>query len=264
MGLLVLASCSSPSALRLRPPKLDDCATVLGKIRTRDGFYKALRGRAVVKTSDASVDVELALAEPRWTRVEIAGPLGIRLGLLVLNPDWFYFFVPRERLAYRFPAPELERDTLRRENFLSLLPVPVHPEIFHAAVMSRVGLPDDIKGIECSFDEERVAYRVRIPSARGGRIVWIEPHAFYPDRILYFDGVLPPLAAPVGTLRPVFEARFSETRGAGLATLPTHVEIFRDGKLLLTYRWKEAEAWDSFDPKVFEWTPPASATLKDY
>lgn len=218
-----------------------------------------------MQTPDGTVDVELALAEPRWTRVEIAGPLGIRLGLLVLNPDWFYFFVPREKAAFRFPAPELERDTLRRENFLSLLPVPIHPEIFHAAVMTRIGVPEDAAGLDCSYDEELVAYRLRLPAPiKGGRLVWVDANSFAPDRLLYFDNVLPPLSQPVSGLRPVFEARFTEPQGGGLATLPTHIEVLRDGKKLLTYRWKEAEAWTSFDPKVFEWTPPPSATLKDY
>ena len=247
---------------------------MIEKVRFRDQFFMALRGKASASGKDLNVDLELAVADPDKARLEFSGPLGIRLGMLLMNSDWVQLYVPREKTVYRFPVAELSNDTLRRQRFLELLPLPVVPAAFFDALLTRVALPKNLsyqvlqptreaQGF-CESDHEAGAYRIRVPTPNGfgGRWVWVDPESFAPVRALYFDRNLPLVLR--GHERPTVELKFSDFKGAAASTLPTHVQVFSEGKEVLNFQWAAAERWESYDPSVFEWRPAASMTVKDY
>jgi hypothetical protein len=229
-----------------------------------------MRGKAVASGPGLTTDVEAALVSPRLARVEITGPLGIHLALLQLNSEWAMLYIPRENLVYRFPSNELERDTLRRTRFLSLLPLPLAPEVFVDAVLTRVNLPSELRADrlapeQCGYDPSEVAYRVRVPNPAptpGGRWVWIDPASYAPLKILYFDRALPLLLSSHD--RASAEARFSKFSGEGAATLPRRIEINAGPKRNLRFEWTDATVWAQPDPRVFEWRPAASVQVRDY
>ena len=212
------------------------------------------------------------LAEPGLARVEIIGPLGIRVALLSLNADWLYFFVPRDKVVYRFPTDELRKDTLRREAFFERVPIPVLPETFFLAALTKVSLPESQKAFECRYDPERVAYVVRIPDASpatSGRLVWVAPESFAPDLSLRFDRHLPALESALEdrsqlAVRAVDEIRYSKPVGAGYATLLSEIEVWRGKTRLFRMKWKDAESWRDIRPEIFDWRPAASISVKDF
>lgn len=249
------------------PEALESCSSLQTKVAARDKRFSALRGRAYAKGPKSSLDMELAVAAPRWLRVEIAGPLGVRLGLLQINEDWVQLFVPKEQIVYRFPAGEFGKDTLRRQRFLSLLPLPIHPEIVTDSLLTRVGADAADKTPDCDYDAASNAYRLRYAAARGGRIAWVDPTTYAPLRIWYFDDKVPAIGA--GKERPLVDIRYSKFSGSGVSALPTQIEVIsklesQSDRAQMLFVWKEAEIWESFDPKVFDWRPTASTTIKDY
>lgn len=181
----------------------------------------------------------------------------------MLNDKWIQFYVPRQGTLYRFPASELSKDTVRRERFLKLIPVPLLPDSSLDSLLTRIGLPDELKASECDYDPRENVYRLRLPRATGGRIVWVNPVDYSPIKIFFFDRGLPKLQG--GPQRPLLIADFSKSVGNGPATLPRLIEI-KDaaGQSGLRFQWQSAEAWTNVDPRVFEWEAPASATVHDF
>ncbi len=213
-----------------------------------------------------TADLEAAVALPYFVRMEISGPLGIKLGLLILNKEWVMLFVPREKTVFRFPAAELKKDSLRRERFLKLLPVPLIPDLYMNSLLTRVGLPQKNSGIRCDYNEELNVYRVRVPktsdSTKGGRIVWLDPVQFVPLREYYFDGLLPDLNGDVG--RATSQVHYSRLLGDGANAFPSKIEFGSRNGRDLRFTWQSAERWTSVDEKVFDWQPPASIKIQDY
>ncbi len=198
----------------------------------------------------------------------MSGPLGMALGLFVRNESWVYFFVPREKVVFRFPSEEFDKNTLRRDRFMSLLPLPIEPASFREALLSRVGLPTDKEALEktqCRFDDKENLYWLRLPNPggmRGGRWVAVDPVDFYPVKAYVFDRDMPELNEKPE--RYLAEFQFSQVRGEGPATLPTKIWMGRGRKNFLSVNWREAEQWKNPDLRVFQWQPPASLNLQDY
>ncbi len=270
----MLASCSTSEESRRAIPPNKSCEEILPRIAFRDQFFTALRGKGSFesKAFDASADVELAVVASHKARLELTGPLGIRYGMLLVNDDWVQFYVPRENSVSRFPKSELYKDTVRRERFLKLVPLPVVPEAFFQGLLTQVGgMPKEMKGnlpgVFCEVDREVRAYRIRFPgnsiSEHGGRWIWVEGESFYPVKILYFERNLPIRFEPA-QVRPSFEVRFAKFSGQGASTLPKRMELLVSGKTEMTFEWNSTERWESPDPAVFEWRPAASMDVKDY
>lgn len=240
----------------------------------RDQFFSALRGKASFESKKlgGSADVELAVVAPDHARLEFAGPLGIRLALLLINDDWVYLFVPRENSVIRFPKAELFKDTFRRERFLKMLPLPVVPEAFFQGLLTQVGglpkagapLPP---GTVCEVDDEMNAYRLRLVgnslSQLGGRFVWVDGVDFYPLKIVYFERNLPEKWDAAGA-RPSFEIEFSKFAGLGASTLPKQFEMRTGREKVLDFEWSSAEVWDAPNMSAFDWRPSASMDVRDY
>ncbi len=258
---------TSKELQRPLPTKIETCATVAERTHYRDERMEALRGSAVLETKDHSLDLELAVVWPGLSRVEITGALGIRLGMLVWNEDWLQVFLPRDNVVYRIPAVEMEKNSPRRARFLEQVPFPLFPEAYFDSLLTRVGVRSRFeKDLECRFVEEERAYRARFTTRQGGRMVWIDPTSFAPQRVLYFDKQqkLPELHAPVESMRPVLEARYSDFQGEGLATLPAQLVLFSAGQKQLSFFWKTAEVWNTIRKESFKWQPGASISVKEF
>jgi hypothetical protein len=206
-----------------------------------------------------SVDVELAVWDPDRARLEFTGPLGIRLGLLQINPEWVHLYLIRENTVFRIPTSELGTDSPRLKAFQQLAPVPLLGEALFYTLLGRV----DAKELkfkptgqdQCFYDKATGHYVVKQDAAIA-REIWINRNAYYPHKMMfYIDKTVP---------GPWIELRFSGERGEGPATLLAKSEIWLDGQKKLSFEWDHAEVWDAPDPKVFEWAPKASMVIKDY
>ena len=221
-----------------------------------------MRGRAWAQSTGLNLDLELALYSPRRARVEMTGPLGVRVGLLVMNSEWAQLYIPREKAVFRFPAEEMNRDTARRERFFKLLPFRVEPELLIEALESRTGLPPDTS-IDCRYDGERNAYWVRfVRPEGGGKVAWVDPTTMAPLELRHFDRELPATSAKEE--RPDWKVLYSRFTGQGPSTLPSRVEFYSPKGRELTFEWSSAETWDHPDEKIFEWKPAPELTIRDY
>lgn len=259
-----MTHCSTTRKLqerRPRPKVVESCARVGDAIRYRDQFYKILRGKVWVESSDLKVNMEVALEAPGLARMEMTGPMGIRVGMLLMNDEWIQLYVPREKAVFRFPKAEAERDTLRRERFFRLLPLRVQPSLAVDALLTRVSLDEGLVP-ECEYDDERNAYRLRFKKGEGGRLVWVDPTSYAPLEIQHFTKGLPPKGA--SEIRPDWRVVLSAFTGSGPSTLPSRLEFFSHQGRQLLYEWNSAEAVPNLDPKVFQWQPPASLSVRDY
>lgn len=228
----------------------------------REAFYRGLRGRAWAESPGLTVDLELALAESNRARVEMTGPLSVRVGLLVMNAQWIQLYVPREKVVFRFPTAESVRDTARRDRFLKLLPFRVAPGLLIEALETRTGLRAD-EHPECTYDADRNAYRFRFRNASGGgRIAWIDPTSAAPLEIRHYEREVP--NAPAKEERPDWKVLYSHLVGEGPSTLPSRIEFHSPKGKQLTFEWSSAERWEQPDDRVFDWQPPAALMVRDY
>jgi hypothetical protein len=257
-----------------RPPsnRIENCTELKRILTLRDQGFSTLRGKANIKSIDYDIDVELALRDPLEARVEILGVLGVRVGLLVADAEWIRLYIPRENTLYRFPRAEFNKDTLRRERFLELLPLKIVPELFPSLLLERVSL-DRAADYACRFNEKLNAYELRIvddkPSG-AGRFMWIDPTRFAPLRLWYFPRQLPSLTkleeGDINSLRPLVEVEYESWTGEELATLASVLRIrhLSQKSSNIRFEWLRAEQWENAGAAAFSWQPPASAKVKDY
>jgi hypothetical protein len=274
MGLVIaLHGCSTREVPRLKNDEiLKSCADVVEKVRTRDQFFKAIRGKASVEGMGVETDVELVITASGEVRMEFVGPLGMRLGLFLINHDWVYLYVPREKTVLRFPTQELYSNTARRARFLRLIPIPVLPEALFDSVLTRIGIPQEteVSLLACGFDPESQSYWLRLPYTanspyKGGRWVWIEPHSFSPLKVFYFDAYLPQQSDLKSVGRPMITAEFSRHMNLGEASaFPRSILMTSSEQKSLKFDWSGIELLQSYNPKIFTWRPPASVIVKDY
>ncbi len=223
---------------------------------------EAIRGRGWVDSADQpSIDLDLALAKPIYARVEMSGPLGVRVGLLTANPDWMQLMISKERTLYRFPAEELRRNTLRRERFFKKIPIPLEPQFLVSALLTRVELPSQNSGT-CQFEDSTNAYLFVIPMDSGARWIRVDPTSGMPLESLVFFRSRPPVAPP-HELRPDIRVTYSKFLNQGLSSLPTHIEIQTTTDKPFTFEWTQAEAWKDVDHKIFDYTPPRGIRIED-
>jgi hypothetical protein len=205
--------------------------------------------------------LELAVSTPGLIRAEMTAALGVRVGLLVANPDWIQLYIPREKTVFRFPSDEAEKDTLRRERFFRLLPLRVQPSLAVEALLTRVSLPEGVVPA-CEYVDSQAAYKLKFKKDEGGRIVWVDATTFAPLEIHHFIRGLPADAA--GESRPDWKVVFSALTGSGLSTLPTRIEFFSASGRQLLFEWASMEAVPQMDVNIFDWTPPAALSIRDY
>jgi hypothetical protein len=248
---------------RPRPLKVESCSEVQRQARARDQFFLALRGSATIYSKDLSVDAVAAFLQPHFARMEIVGPLGVRVALLHLDGDYLQLYVPRENTVYRFPTAELFKRNARRDRFLALLPVPLYPEIFLDAALTVSQLPATGQP-PCRYSEEENLYAFsHLEKGHYAKWIEIDPTRFVPLKVFYFESKIPRSKSD-SDWRPTFELRFEKWAGDSLATIPSEISLWRGKERVFLYRWKEAESWKDYDEKAFSWRPGASVKIKDY
>jgi len=213
-----------------------------------------------MQSKEYNVDATVGAFVPHFMRAEIAGPLGIKVGLFVMNEEWVQLFVPRENKVFRFPTDELARDSVRRDRFLSLLPLPIVPQLYFESLLTRSGLPDkDPANLVCELREAEHDYQIRWtePAVKGAarkRELLVDASTFHPMRFRESD-----VAG-----RDFLDVRFSKPAGEGTATFPRKIEIFLESTKRLTFTWKEAELWQNITSEPFDWKPPPGAQVQDF
>lgn len=218
-----------------------------------------MRGQAWVRTKAGTADLELATVGTGRARFEMTGPLGIRLGLLVLGDRWIQSYAIRERVVVRFPTSELSKDTLRRARFFKLIPFKADPDVVLDAIAGRVGL-EGHEIASCDYDEAKNAYLLRGPS----RWVWVDPSTKAPLEMWWFSKPVPKDAV-VTSLHPEWTVVYSKLTGQGPSTFPSHLEFATGAGPEFAFEWVAGEAWDGgAAPGAFEWTPPAGIEIRDY
>jgi hypothetical protein len=185
--------------------------------------------------------------------------LGVRLGLLQINPEWVHLFLIRENTVFRIPTAELVKDGPRLKAFQQLAPVPLLGEALFYALLGRVEAAElkfkPTGTDQCFFDKATAHYVIKQDAAIG-REIWVDRSDYYPLKMMFFKDKV--------RQQPWIELRFSGEQGEGPATLMSKSEIWLEGQKKLSFEWDHVEVWESPDPKIFEWVPKASMIVKDY
>jgi hypothetical protein len=222
------------------------------------------------------MDLDLAMMSPYFLRAELAGPLGVRMGLVQINNDWVQFYDSRKRQVERLPLDEFRKNSLRRDRFLAVLPFPIPGPHFVDYALSRSGLPDDESGEKllrsCVYDEDRNAYEIlyvdksELETHYSWHLLEIDPTNFFPLR--HRISLRP--RAQVLTNKDTswslaeWDLRYSHFVGEGFATLPRVLDVYRREALAWSFEWLEAERILDRGEEIFLWRPSASITVKDF
>ncbi len=273
LSLILFSGCASTSPDSKSDPKgnraLPDaksCLSIFEKIKFRNQFYKSLRGRAVFSTPDGDLDLEVAVREPFLLRAEVVGPLGVRVALFVANTRWVQLFVPREKLVYRLPFEEYQKDSLRRDFFLKDLPFPAIPEFLVPSLLTQVSLdPNPLKKetSNCRVDEESHSLILEFPSETPktpSLRYWLDADLGLPLKVEFFKGKM---AFQNG--RADLEVEYFNFKGEGASRFPLQSRFTSGGKKLpFEWNWSQVEVWENPSLEPFEWRPPASIFVKDF
>jgi hypothetical protein len=234
-----------------------------------------LRGEARISSGTSSNDLDLAMLTPSYLRAEVMGPLGIRLGLIQINPDWVQFYDVRAKKVHRLPYSEFALDSARRERFLRILPVAIPGPFFLDLALSRSGLgtAEGEKSLRsCAYIESENVYRLLFVerSEFKARNRWhrvdVDPNAYFPLR--HSTRLTDPAELlddkDISWATPEWDLRYSQLTGEGLSTLPRLLKVFAREQLLWSFEWLSAEPIEDRGPELFEWRPAASISVQDY
>jgi hypothetical protein len=260
-------SCASQERQRPRPIKLLDCPDISKQLVQRDRLFTAIRGSATIRGNQMSFDADIAARSPSELRVEVAGPLGIKLGLLVMNDDWVKFVVPREKLVMQIPKSEIDKKTLRAERFLSAIVVPLPPDLMIAAVTTQSPLAVGAKMLACRYLPKENVYELRLADAgsRGGSILSLDPTTLAPLEWRRYESFLPDLSSDQ-VERYSYRVVFKDLQGQAMSTIPAKSSLWSlpSKEPISELKWVRVEVWTDPIDSAFEFKHSASFTIKDY
>lgn len=214
-----------------------------------------------------SFDADIAARSPSELRVEIAGPLGIKLGLLVMNAEWLRFVVPREKLIMQIPKAEINKKSLRAERFMSAVVVPLPPELMIAAVTTQSPLAVGAKMLACRYLPEENVYELRLADTKtkGGTILSVDPTTLAPLEWRRYESFLPDLGSELAK-RYSYRIVFKELQGQALSTIPAKATVwaYPSKTPLSELKWVRVEVWPDPVDTAFEFKKSASFRVKDY
>ena len=201
-------------------------------------------------------EVEVGLETPLSVRAEILGPLGVRLGLFVIDKDWVQLLVLKDRTVHRLPTSEFKKDTLRARRFLERVPFPILPDVFVDGVLTEVGMVDaDPVSAKCTYDSVKNLNVVAYSKGANHYRVGVDPASATPLEYEQLDAK---------STRSIFSIRYSKLIGEGAATLPRQIEFSFGKEPRLRWIWTKAERWENPPDSAFFWRPAASISVKDY
>lgn len=214
-----------------------------------------------------SFEADVAARSPSDLRVEVSGPLGVKIGLLVMNQEWVRFVVPREELILRIPKSELDKKTLRAEKFLSAIVVPLPPDILVEAITTQSPLARGAKVLACRYSAEENRYELRMADAKGkgGTILAVDPTTLAPLEWLRYDAFLPELGSDASR-RHSYRIVFNELQGEGASTLPARARLWTNlNKAPDTeLKWVKVEVWPDAMDGAFDFKDVGSFKVKEY
>lgn len=264
---MLAVSCATREAPRPRPLQILDCPEVANKIIERDRFFVAIRGSATVKGPQMSFDADVAARSPSDLRVEVSGPLGVKIGLLVMNQDWVRFVVPREELILRIPKSELDKKTLRAEKFLSAIVVPLPPDLLVSAITTQSPLARGAKVLACRYSPAENRYELRMADAKGkgGTILAVDPTTLAPLESLRYEDFLPDLGSEASK-RHSYRIVFNDLQGSGASTLPARARLWTSRREVpdTELKWVRVEVWPDVTNAAFDFKNAASFKVKEY
>lgn len=249
------------------PLRVEACPKLFDQLRLRDAHFEAFRGKAFLRTKDLSADLSMVMYSPHFLRAEVIGPMGVRVALLNFNRDWVQLYLPRENELFRLPQSEFKKSSARREAFLRLLPVPVIPEMVPDFLSTHVGLSKEANiSLGCFYSIQDNAYIVRESGGKMGRLIWLDPTTLSPLQQWVFKSFTPRPDADLSSAEPSLVLKYSQPVGQGYATLRRKIELSRGRDLatFLTLQWESAESWPNPLESVFDWSAPASSSVKEY
>lgn len=264
---MLVAACASREVPRPRPVKILDCPDLNRHISERDSAFRSVRGTAQVRGPDMSFEADIAARTPSDLRVEVAGPLGIKVGLLVMNAERVRFVVPREKTVLQIAKSELDKKSLRAERFLSAIVVPLPPDLLVAAVATQSPLASGARMLACRYLAEENFYEVRLadPKTKGGSILAVDPTTFAPLRWRRYDAFLPELGSEAAA-RYTYRVDFGDLTGQGLSTIPAKAALFVAPKTapVSEFKWVRVEVWADPPDSTFDFEHSASFRVKEY
>lgn len=236
----------------------------------RDRFFQAIRGTVMVRNAELSFEADVAARAPSDLRVEVSGPLGVKIGLLVMNEEWVKFAVLRDKLLLRIPKAEIEKRSLRAERFLSAIVVPLPPSVMVEAVTTQSPLANGAKLLACRYSHEFNRYELRLadPKSKGGTHLAVDPSTLAPLEWRRYDAFLPDLGSSAAE-RYDHRIVFGRLQGGGLATMPAEAGLWvsekaRSAKPETELKWSQVEAWPDALNSAFDYNAPAAFRVKDY
>ena len=251
------------------------CKDLKPRVDGREHFFKSLRGEVRISSGRDSTDLDLALMTPAYLRAEVSGPLGVRLGLIQINPDWVQFYDIRHKTVHRLPFVEFAKDSVRRDRYLRVLPVMIPGPFFLDLALSRSGLSGsegEISLRSCDYLQDENVYRLLFVtrSEFAGRNRWhrvdIDPTAFYPlhhlTRLTSSAELID--AKDLSWANSEWDFRYSQFTGEGFSTLPRRLDVFQREERLWSFEWVSAEPIQDRGPEIFQWRPGASISVQDY
>lgn len=233
----------------------------------RDRLFQAIRGTASIKGEQMSFEADIAARSPSELRVEVSGPLGVKVGLLVMNEAWVRFVVPREKVVLQIPKAELDKRSLRAERFLSAIVVPLPPDLLVAAVTTQSPLALGAKTLACRYLPEENVYELRLADAKskGGTILSVDPTTLAPLESRRYDSFLPDLGSEQSK-RYSYRIVFKELQGQAMSTIPSTISLWTSPKTkpITELKWVRVEVWPEAGDRTFDFEAGTAFRIKDY
>ncbi len=230
-------------------------------------MFQAIRGSATMRGEQMSFDADIAARSPSELRVEVAGPLGIKLGLLVMNNEWVKFVVPREKMIMQIPKSEIDKKSLRAERFLSAIVVPLPPDLMVAAVTTQSPMALGAKLLACRYVPQENAYELRLADSKtkGGTILSVDPTTLAPLEWRRYESFLPDLGSEQAK-RYSYRIVFKELQGQALSTIPSKATLwaYPSTSPISELKWVRVEVWPEPLDTAFDFKHGAAFKVKDY
>ncbi len=223
-----------------------------------------------MESGTESVELEIAVAHPHFLRIEMTGPLGVRIAILTVNEKWTHLYIPRKKELHRLPTVELKNtQSERAEFFLSQFPFQFRPETLIPALLSRIETQGN-EGLSCG--------KIQCLVDKTNKTVVLNQLCKKPQaqtQLAYSWSCHPEHGYPISwNLRETFSGPQSQEylnfveykawMGAGVSSLPTEMEITLNSVMKVQYYWIEAERWESVDFSLFDHKHNPGTRIKDY
>jgi len=255
-----LSGCSSlgrQAPSRLKATQKTSCLGLVKNLKERENLYQALRGRLSLENKNQRYLADTFLIAPHYLRMLFSNPLGVKIALFQIDAEWVQMFIPRMNRVYRIPKEILQKNSLRRERFLEILPFYIPVDIIVEVLLTRVAISRyPSKAMTC-YKAADSKIPSRLKSTLSGQKI---------DALFDLQSWAP-LSLRLGAEKSQGQdllISFKHFDKEGLSALPRVIRLSRAKKQQLSLKWLEAELIDSDLSTFNSWRPPAGADIIDY